>query len=173
MNETVFTEIFDQKQMIVEREFKGPLDLIWRAWTEAELLDKWWAPKPWKTVTKHMDFREGGYWLYCMKGPNEGERHWGKANYLKIRVEDFFDAKDIFCDEDGNENKELPGTGWHVMFTQIKTGTKVKVITSFSSIEAMKQLIEMGVKEGTKMCHNNLDELLHELKQTAKTSDHA
>lgn len=167
MNETVFTENPDQKQMIIEREFNGPVSLVWRAWTEAELLDKWWAPKPWKAVTRHMDFREGGYWLYCMQSP-EGEQHWGKATFIKIVVKDFFDAEDVFCDEEGNENKELPGTEWHVVFTETKSGTKVKVTTTFASEEAMKQLIEMGVKEGTKMSHSNLDEVLEELLAETK-----
>jgi uncharacterized protein YndB with AHSA1/START domain len=162
MNETVITEYLDQKQMIVEREFAGPLDLVWRAWTEPELLDKWWAPKPWKAVTKHMDFRVGGYWLYCMQGP-EGEKHWGRANYLKIKVEDFFDAEDAFCDEDGNVNNELPGTDWHVTFTATESGTTVEVTTTFASKDAMRQLIEMGVKEGTAMAHKNLDELLESM----------
>ena len=30
----------------VEREFAADLDLVWAAWTTAELLDQWWAPKP-------------------------------------------------------------------------------------------------------------------------------
>lgn len=162
MNSTIFTENFAQKQMLVSRTFNGPLDLVWRAWTEAELLDKWWAPKPWKAVTKNMDFREGGYWLYCMQGP-EGEQHWGRADYKKIEIEDFFDAEDAFCDEEGNVNRELPGTDWHVTFTKTGTGTRVEVTTTFESEDAMKQLIEMGVKEGTEMAHNNLDGLLKEL----------
>lgn len=167
MNQTNFTENLTEKQMLVSRTFNAPLDLVWRAWTEAELLDKWWAPKPWKTITKTMDFREGGYWLYCMQGP-EGEQHWGRADYKTIVVKDFFEAEDAFCDEEGNVNAELPGSDWHVLFTETESGTKVGVTTTFASEEAMKQLIEMGVKEGTQMAHNNLDELLKELLSEIK-----
>jgi uncharacterized protein YndB with AHSA1/START domain len=32
----------------VTREFAAPLSKVWAAWTQSELLDQWWAPKPWK-----------------------------------------------------------------------------------------------------------------------------
>lgn len=162
--ETIFTEDPGNKTMHVSREFNAPPDLVWRCWTEAELLDKWWAPQPWKTITKHMDFREGGSWLYCMQGPNEGEKHWGRTDYHKIEKKDFFDADDSFCDENGTVNTELPGTKWHVVFTATGTGTRVETTTTFASAEALRKLVEMGVKEGTRMAHENLDSLLKELR---------
>ena len=158
-HETIITENPAQNQMIVSREFSGTPELVWRAWTEPELLARWWAPKPWKAMTKHMDFREGGYWLYCMQGP-AGEQHWGRADYHKIELHDYFDAEDVFCDEEGNVNTDLPGSSWHVLFSATPTGTRVEVTTTFASVEAMRQLIEMGVKEGTKMAHDNLEALL-------------
>lgn len=56
----------------VKREFTAPLNKVWEAWTESQLLNQWWAPKPYKAKTKVMDFREGGYWLYSMEGPEGG-----------------------------------------------------------------------------------------------------
>jgi uncharacterized protein YndB with AHSA1/START domain len=97
-----------------------------------------------------------------MQGP-EGEQHWGRTDYLKIVVHEQIDADDAFCDEEGHVNKELPGTNWHVTFTRTASGTKVGTTTSFESVEAMKRLIEMGVKEGTKMAHDNLEALLKKL----------
>src|SRR6187431_3103993 len=54
------------KKINVERSFNGPIDPVWSAWTEAEILDQWWAPKPWRAETKSMNFKEGGRWHYCM-----------------------------------------------------------------------------------------------------------
>ncbi|MBL7949115.1 MAG: SRPBCC domain-containing protein, partial [Bacteroidia bacterium] len=51
------------RKLIIHRTFLGPIDLVWRAWTEKDLLEQWWAPKPFKAVTKSYDFREGGHWL--------------------------------------------------------------------------------------------------------------
>jgi uncharacterized protein YndB with AHSA1/START domain len=56
-------------QLIVTREFDANSDLVWKAWTTAELLDQWWAPKPYRAETKSLDFREGGVWLYAMVSP--------------------------------------------------------------------------------------------------------
>ena len=54
----------------IEREFAAGLDLVWDAWTKPEILDQWWAPQPFRTKTKSMDFREGGSWHYAMIGPD-------------------------------------------------------------------------------------------------------
>lgn len=162
MNETVITENLNANQLIISRDFNAPIDLVWRAWTEAELLDRWFAPKPWKSVTKHMEFKEGGHRLYYMQGP-KGERHWGKMVFIKIARHDFFDAEDVFCDEEGTPNQEMPSSQWNVVFTETQSGTKVVGTTTFPSAKDLKQSVEMGVVEGTKMCQNNLDELLEEL----------
>jgi uncharacterized protein YndB with AHSA1/START domain len=88
---------------------------VWRAWTDREILDQWWAPKPWKAETKTMDFREGGHWLYCMEGP-EGEPHWYRVDYETITPGEFFTCLDAFCDEQGAISKEMPRMHWRVAF---------------------------------------------------------
>jgi uncharacterized protein YndB with AHSA1/START domain len=65
----------EKKQIHVDRSFAAPLELVWAAWTEPDILDQWWAPKPYKTVTKSMNFSVGGRWLYYMLSP-QGEKHW-------------------------------------------------------------------------------------------------
>ena len=78
-----FTVDKENKTVKVEREFEANLDLVWDAWTKPELIDQWWAPLPYKNVTKSMEFKEGGTWLYYMVGP-ENQTHWCKNDYLKI-----------------------------------------------------------------------------------------
>ena len=48
------------KTVTITKEFAYERSLVWDAYTKPELLDQWWAPKPWKARTKKMDFREGG-----------------------------------------------------------------------------------------------------------------
>ncbi|MEI9910500.1 MAG: SRPBCC domain-containing protein [Bacteroidota bacterium] len=69
--------------MLVEREFDATLEWVWQAWTDSELLAEWWAPLPFKAITKTMDFREGGRWHYYMLGP-DGSKFWCLLNYLQI-----------------------------------------------------------------------------------------
>ncbi|MDB5149731.1 MAG: hypothetical protein JWQ57_3751, partial [Mucilaginibacter sp.] len=59
-NEAVFTKDLQNKKINVVRTFNAPLNLVWQAWTESDILDQWWAPKPYRAETKLMDFREGG-----------------------------------------------------------------------------------------------------------------
>ena len=58
----------------VTREFAAELDLVWDAFTKAEILDQWMGPKPWRVQTKEMDFREGGRWLYTMMSPEKDRK---------------------------------------------------------------------------------------------------
>jgi len=63
-NEASFEKDLKNKRLTVSRAFNAPLELVWKAWTESEILDQWWAPKPYRAETKSMDFRKGGMWAY-------------------------------------------------------------------------------------------------------------
>jgi uncharacterized protein YndB with AHSA1/START domain len=162
-NETVITKDDAKKQMKVVRHFDAPLEQVWKAWTDSNLLDKWWAPKPWKAQTKSMDFRPGGFWLYAMVGP-EGEKHWARMDYESVSAPKNYVGQDSFCDEEGIKNEDMPGMYWNAQFTSSGEGTKVEVTITFTTEEQMQKIIEMGFKEGFTMAHGNLDELLEEQK---------
>lgn len=68
--QTTISKDAANKKLIVVREVDAPLEDVWKAWTDSNILDQWWAPKPWRAKTKTMDFREGGMWLYSMVGPD-------------------------------------------------------------------------------------------------------
>ncbi|HRR08807.1 MAG TPA: SRPBCC domain-containing protein [Rhodothermales bacterium] len=136
--------------------------MVWRAWTEADLLDRWWAPKPWRCKTKRMDFRSGGCWIYAMVEPN-GEGHGAVQCYSEILKEVFFEGQDAFADEEGNINALLPVTMWKNVFTDVPEGTRVKTFAQYPNPEALQEVLNMGMEEGLKMVHGNLDEVLGHL----------
>lgn len=158
-NKTVIEKDLPNKTVVVTRDFNAPLDKVWQAWTDAGILDKWWAPKPWRAETKSMNFTEGGTWLYSMVGP-EGERHWSKADFKTIHPQKEIIATDAFCDEEGKINNDFPRTNWHNRFTANGDTTRVEVTLTFDSEEQLEKLLEMGFSEGFSMAHDNLDELL-------------
>lgn len=147
----------------VKREFMAPIKHVWAAWTEPELLDQWWAPKPYRTQTKSMDFSEGGTWLYAMISP-EDEKHWCKANYKTIHPHKSFSHSDAFCDENGKENTVKPISYWTTVFAENNGVTTVNVTLKHDSLADLEKLVEMGFKEGLTMAFENLDELLSDLK---------
>jgi PhnB protein len=154
----------ENNTVVVKREFAAGLELVWDAWTKPELLDQWWAPKPYKTVTKSMDFREGGMWLYYMVSP-AGEKHWCKNDYKKIDRLKSYSGLDAFCDEVGVENPDMPRTMWTNVFTEGKGKTMITVTAQYESLANLEKIISMGFKEGFTMALGNLDELILTLKK--------
>jgi uncharacterized protein YndB with AHSA1/START domain len=146
-------------QLIVTREFDANSDLVWKAWTTAELLDQWWAPKPYRAETKSLDFREGGVWLYAMVSP-ENEKLWCRADYKNIEPEKQMSWLDAFCDENGKENSEKPRSFRTNVFTENNGITTVSITLQHDSLADIETMIEMGFKEGFAMGMQNLDELL-------------
>lgn len=146
------------------REFNASLELVWKAWTTADLLDRWWGPQPWRAETKTMDFREGGFWHYAMVGP-EVERHWSKAHYISIADHQSFSARDGFCDENGLRDSSLPENLWENTFTAKGEVVKVEMLLTFDNPSDLEKIIEMGFKEGITHCLQQLDELLTVLQK--------
>ena len=157
--ESIFKKDLENKKMYITREFDAPVEKVWRCWTEPELLDQWWAPEPYKTVTVKMDFQNGGRWLYYMISP-EGNKHYGRADYREIIPIKTYSAIDTFCDEHGNADEQFPGMDWKVKFVPTGNISRVEVVISFASVEVMEKIIEMGFQEGFTMAHGNLDKLL-------------
>ena len=145
----------------VKREFDAPQSDVWAAWTEPDILDQWWAPKPWRSVTKSMEFKEGGRRLYAMVGPN-GEEHWAFADYTSINPKDNFSYSDGFCDSKGNRTESLPDSDWTVNFSESDGVTKVDVEIKHKSLEDLEKIIEMGFKEGFSICMDQLTRILSE-----------
>lgn len=156
-HQTHFTKETANKRILVEREFDAPVEAVWNAWTKSDILDTWWAPKPWKTETKSMDFKEGGVWYYAMVGP-QGEKHWCRVDYKTIDPVKSFTAIDAFTDENGN--KQGDNMNWKNEFIKSGNNSKVKIEIRFATEEAMKKILDMGFEEGFTMGLGNLDEVL-------------
>lgn len=149
----------ENKRITVERSFAAPLALVWSAWTQAEILDQWWAPKPWRAETKAMQAADGGRWQYCMVSP-EGERHWCIFDYERVEAQQYFSGRDAFCDENAHINPEMPSTFWHNTFAADGGSTLVRVELRFDSLEHLETLLEMGFQGGFTMGLGNLDAYL-------------
>jgi len=159
INKAVFTKNMANKTIHVVREFAAPTDKVWKAFTESDILDKWWAPKPWKAETITMNFTEGGLWHYCMAGPN-GEKHYSRVDFESINTPQSFSATTNFCDAEGNKVPNFGPSHWNNEFMPTQTGSKVEVTITFDDEASMQKLVEMGFEGGFSMGLNNLDEVL-------------
>lgn len=145
------------KKVFIIREFDADLSLVWDAFTKAEILDQWVAPKPYVSKTKFMDFKVGGRRFYAMVSP-EGNERWALQRYTSISPKTNFKMFNAFADKD--ENPELPGSDWDYTFTEGDGKTKVSITIYNESLARMEKMIEMGFTEGFKMSMKSLEDLL-------------
>lgn len=171
-HETRIEKDASNKKLTITRNFNAVPELVWRAWTESELLDQWWAPKPYRAETQFLDFRDGGHWLYAMVSP-ANERQWCRSDFSAIEKHKSFRAIGGFCDENGVKNGDIPDMHWYNTFHAAGNGTQVIVELSFETEEALSTIISMGLREGFTAALSNLDQYLetqfrlrHELKNS-------
>lgn len=149
-----------QKTLHITRDFKAPVEKVWKAWTDPEILDQWWAPGPWKNTTLHMDFREGGYWLYYMMGPG-GEKHYCRGDFESILLEDSIRYLGHFCDELGTISADFPAIHWTIHFLPKDERTStIEVTIDMADPASLQILVERGFKQGFTMGLDNLDRVL-------------
>src|ERR1044072_5441415 len=145
------------KTVLINAEFDAGLDLVWDAYTTAELLDQWWAPKPLTSKTKVMDSRVGGRRFYAMVSP-EGQARWVVQRYTSITPKTNFKLFNAFADED--ENLQLPGSDWDLNFSEKDGSTTVSISIYNESLERLERMVDSGFKEGAMAQLQNLEELL-------------
>ena len=150
----------ETKTVSITKEFAAGLSLVWDAYTKPELLDQWWAPKPWASRTKAMDFEVGGRRFYVMVGP-EGSERWAVQRYTSITPKSNFKIFNAFADAD--ENLKLPGSDWDLNFSEQDGTTTVSISIYNESLERLERMVAMGFKEGTEATFDNLNELLARL----------
>ena len=161
-----FTVDKTAKTVYITREFDAELSLVWDAFTKAELIDQWIAPKPMTSKTKYQDFKVGGKRFYAMISP-EGQERWAMQEYTSISPKTNFKMHNAFADAAGNP--ELPGSEWDHTFSEQNgpdgyRGTKVNITIYNESLERLERILD-GFTQGMKMSLSNLENLLATLSQ--------
>ncbi len=161
MKKLVNTFEVDEKSnsITITREFQADLRRTWQAWTSAEILDQWWAPKPWKSKTKSMEFKAGGHRHYAMCGP-EGEEHWGLTKFDTVREYEGFTGSDCFADADVHINEALPVSAFEVNFMAKGETTIVTNRATYAHVDQLTATLEMGFEDGITMAMEGLDDVL-------------
>ena len=156
-----FTVNKETKTVLITREFDAGLSLVWDAFTKAELIDQWIAPKPMTAKTIYQDFKVGGKRFYAMISP-EGLERWAIQEYTSITPKTNFKMYNAFADE--NENPEPAGSEWDHTFSEQNGTTKVNIAIYNESLERMERILD-GFTQGMKMSLSNLENLLTTLSK--------
>lgn len=163
MTKTAISKDHADHTMTVRRRFDAPRNLVWRAHTEPALLDRWWAPQPYRAETVVMDFRVGGHWHYAMVGPG-GERHFGRMDYAVIEPQQRIVADDVFADESGAAIESMPRQRLTMDFTDADDATDVVEVVRYPTAEDLQKVLEMGIEQGLTAAQDQLDDLLRSLQ---------
>ena len=160
MNSLLFDFTVDKaaKTVFITREFNAELPLVWEAFTNKEIHDQWWAPKPFISKTKSMDFKEGGRRFYAMLNAEGEALGWQIQDYTSISPKTNFKFFNVFADED--ETPHLPGSNWDLNFGEQNGVTSVSITIYNDSLERMERMMEMGFKEGFTQTLDALETLL-------------
>ena len=157
-----FTVDKSTKTVFISRQFEAEQSLVWDAFTKQEILDQWWAPKPYTSKTVKMDFKVGGRRFYAMVSADGKEMGWHIQDYTSISPKTNFKFFSAFADKD--ENPFLPGSNWDLTFSESHGITEVHISIYNDSLERMEKMIEMGFKEGFTATLIELTGLLETLK---------
>jgi len=156
-----------ERELIFTRTFDAPRELVFRAYSSCEHLKHWWGPRTWPMQECTMDFREGGVWHYCLRGPNQGDASWGKAVFQQIVEPERLVYQDFFCDEQGNVNAELPTVLSTLEFTAVGGKTTLKGRAEYASPSDLKTVLEMGMVDGMSETLDRLEEHLADVRTRA------
>lgn len=157
-------------ELILERVFDAPRELVFKVFSEAEHLKQWWGPRGWTVTVCNVDFRPGGIWHYCMKcmDKNQGDFYgfesWGKGIYQEIVESEKIVYIDYFSDAEGNEAEGMPSTQVTLTFVEHEGKTKLINHAQYASAEALKTVMEMGMEQGITETWDRLSEHLQSIQ---------
>ena len=104
------------KDIVITRTFDAPRERVWKAFTEPTETMKWWGPEGFTSPACKIDFKVGGKYLFCMRGPAGSDFDkdmWSGGIYKEIVPMEKIVATDHFADADGNfispEEFGMPG----------------------------------------------------------------
>lgn len=145
--------------MTVVAQFAAPVARVWAAYADPRQLERFWGPPQWPaTFTRH-DFAVGGRSEYHMTGP-DGQQSKGFWEFKSIDEPRSFEVLDGFRDKQGNQAATMPTMTMRFTFEPHDGGTRMITVTTFPSVEALDQLVNMGMEEGLRAAMAQIDAVL-------------
>lgn len=141
-------------------EYDVSAERAWQLWSDPRQLERWWGPPTYPATVLEHDLTSGGTVSYFMTGP-EGDRHGGWWRVLEARAPRWLSLEDGFSDDAGEPNLDMPVTRMTVRIDDRPGGGVVMTMTStFPSLDALEQMLAMGMEEGLTLAMGQIDAIL-------------
>lgn len=159
---TIVTEIkaADDRELVITRLIDAPRELVYRCWTDAELMKKWFAPSPWTTPEAKLDVRAGGANRTVMRSP-EGEDYPNLGVYLEVVPNEKLVFTDAFTGAWAPSDK--PFMVVTITFEDVGAQTRYTARVRHWSVEDRDAHEKMGFHQGWGQCATQLERAARQL----------
>lgn len=148
--------------LTIASQLYAPPERAWRLWSDPRQLERWWGPPGFPATFTEHDFVPGGVAQYYMTGP-QGEKNVAWFRFLRVEPHTEIELDDGFGDVPGEVPPGMPpAMRMTARFEESYGGTRMTITTAFSSVEAMEQVLGMGMQEGMALALSQVDAILAE-----------
>ena len=108
---TAASRAVSEPEFSLTRTFDAPRALVFKTWTQADHLSRWWGPAGYEVTHAEIDLRPGGTFLYGLRGP-DGTKIWGRWLFRDISAPESLEFLSAFCDEGGRPQRHPLAPEW-------------------------------------------------------------
>ncbi len=146
----------DARSLTIVSEFDAPVERVWQIWADPRQLERWWGPPGFPaTVTDHQ-LAPGGRVNYHMTGP-DGAEYPGWWIVREVDAPHLLVTQDGFSGEDGAPDLDMPVSIMRVTLADLGDGrTRMTMVSTWPTLEAMQQTLDMGAEEGMKLAQGQI-----------------
>ena len=142
----------DLEPVRLSRTFHAPRELVFRAWTSAEHLKRWFAPSPFTVPEAAIEARAGGRFDLLMRGP-DGVEHGVRGTFVAVLLNERL-VIDLIVDD--GKGRALFRAFTEAAFADVVGGTQLDVTQTYTIIDPDAAWMAEGAPKGWAMALDNL-----------------
>jgi uncharacterized protein YndB with AHSA1/START domain len=147
-------------QLLITREFDAPAELVFKAFTTPELVERWWSGKRGRVTSVEIDLREGGGWRYVME-TNDGMEVAFHGEYREIVPGRRLVSTEVF---EGIPDAEEHASLNTMTLTESDGRTAVEVLVEHKTKEDRDAHVNSGMEGGMQEAYDLLEEVSRSLR---------
>jgi uncharacterized protein YndB with AHSA1/START domain len=144
------------REIVVERIFDAPRDLVFRAFTDPELIPQWWGPRDTETIVDRMDVRTGGDWRFIHRSADSSETAF-RGTFREVTPPERIAWTFEWSGMPGYVSVDI------TEFDDLGDRTRVRTRSLFHLPEERDGMLEAGMESGLQESYERLDEVVERL----------